>query len=90
MSGEEFTPRELGLLSGHAWAVLASPEECKAVADEELVPDDVMDMVLQAGVRERMLEFDEPDAAEGEFWRGFVHGVRAYIVEDLARVARSN
>jgi integrase len=33
---------------------------------------------------------DAFDAAEDAFWRGFVHGVRAFVVEDLNRVASHN
>ena len=50
----------------------------------------MLDVTLQAGVRERLSEFDDPEAAEREFWQGFLHGIRAFVVEDLARIAKSN
>lgn len=90
MADDEFTPRELGLLTGHAWAVHADAKDVAEVAETQVLPEVVLDVVLEAGVKMRLMEFDDPLAAEREFWPGFVHGVRAFVVEDLARVAKRN
>lgn len=88
MADDEFTPRELGLLAGHAWAVVAANAEVGEVVWTGVLPEVVLNKVLDAGVKERLEEFDDPLAAEREFWPGFFHGARASIVEDLARVAK--
>jgi hypothetical protein len=88
---DEFTPRERGLLIGHAWAQeAASLEAAKHVADGEQVPDDVREIVLgDGGMRDRLEASIDPNA-EAAFWGGFVHGVRAFVVEDLNRTAKLN
>ena len=87
---EDFTARELGLLTGQAWAIKAEPHARKQIADEGEVPDDVKEMVLRAGFADRLGEFGDRDAAEQKYWQGFVHGVRAFVVGDLNRVANLN
>lgn len=82
---DEFTPRERGLLIGHAWAQEAAPlEAAKRVAETEQVPDDVRETVLDS-MRERLEASIDPNA-EGAFWGGFVHGVRAFVGEELIKL----
>jgi hypothetical protein len=85
---DEFTPRERGLLIGHAWAQeAASWEAAKQVADAEQVPDDVREVMLgHGGMRERLEASIDPNA-EAAFWGGFVHGVRAFVKEELNHAA---
>jgi hypothetical protein len=86
---DEFTPRERGLLIGHAWAQeAASPKAAKHVADTEQVPDDVREIVLGDGRMRDRLEASIDPNAEAAFWGGFVHGVRAFVVEDLNRTVQ--
>ena len=70
------TPRELGLLAGHAWgsASATTSTEVAEVAETGLVPQDVLDTTFQTGVAARLAEFPYAAEAEGEFWEGFVHG----------------
>jgi hypothetical protein len=72
----EFTPRELGLLAGHAWgsASATTSGEVAEVAETGIVPEDVLDITFQTGVAARMAEFPDAAEAESEFWQGFVHG----------------
>ena len=85
---DEFTPRERGLLIGHAWAQeAASPEAAKHVVDTEQVPDDVREVVLErGGMRDRLEASIDPNA-EAAFWGGFVHGVRAFVKEEQDHAA---
>jgi hypothetical protein len=72
------------LLIGHAWAQeAASPEAAKDVADTEQVSDDVRETVLGAGGMRDRLEASIDPNAEAAFWGGFVHGVRAFVREEL-------
>jgi hypothetical protein len=73
----EFDPRERGLMIGRAWAESqeADPLTALQLATEGTIPDDVR-------TRERVLDalvdyIENPKA----FWEGFIHGVRAYLVE---------
>lgn len=82
---DEFTPRERGLLIGHAWAQeAASTEVATHVADTEQVPDNVRETVLDS-MRERLEASIDPNA-EAAFWGGFVHGVRAFVKEELIKL----
>lgn len=86
---DEFTPRERGLLIGHAWAQeAASPKAAEHVADTEQVPDDVREVVLGDGRMRDRLEASIDPNAEGAFWGGFVHGVRAFVKEELTRTVK--
>jgi hypothetical protein len=90
--GDELTPRELGLLAGTRWAEgarAAGDERVRMVADGDIGPK-LIEEVLALGFRERLDEFADPAAAEEEFWQGFEHGVRSFVVEDLARVSGLN
>jgi hypothetical protein len=92
MTDDEFTPRELGLITGNRWAGFSAAEGRKDVLHDVAegdVPDDVREYILSMGFRERLDEFDDPDAEE-DFWRGFSHGVRAFLVESLAKAAKFN
>ena len=86
---DEFTPRDLGLLTGHAWAKNALPIDVTTAAEEGVVPDETWDTIMATGMRERLDEFDDP-AADEAFLAGFYHGVRAFIVEDLRRLSNLN
>jgi hypothetical protein len=84
---DEFTPRERGLLIGHAWAQeAASPEAAKRVVESGHVPDDVREVVLEPGGMLKRLEASIDPNAEDAFWGGFVHGVRAFVVEGAAKL----
>jgi hypothetical protein len=87
---EAFSPRELGLLAGYRWAELQDAETVRSVAANGF-GDDLGDQLTrtvmeEGGMRERLDEFGEEsrELAHGEFWRGFVHGVRAAVVESTA------
>jgi hypothetical protein len=85
---DEFTPRELGLLAGHRWAgaLATSPEARTQVAEGEIT-DTLRQFVMTAsGMDDRLAAFDDPEAHDA-FWSGFVLGARAFIVEDLDRLA---
>jgi hypothetical protein len=64
----EFTSRERGLLAGHRWAEAQARahDDVAEVARTGVAPHDV-----------RASELDTDDA----FWEGFIHGVRAFVVE---------
>lgn len=75
-SDNELTPRELGLLAGHAWgsASVTTSAEIAEAAETEIMPEDVLDITFQTGVAARMAEFPHAAQAESEFWQGFIHG----------------
>ena len=73
-SDNELTPRELGLLAGHAWGSAAATAEVEETAETGSAPHDVLDITFQTGVAARMAEFPYAAEAESEFWQGFVHG----------------
>jgi hypothetical protein len=70
---DDLTPRERGLLAGHAWAQhrVSTHDQVKEVAETGVVPDEVRELVTNV---------DLP-TADDAFWKGFVHGVRAFVVE---------
>jgi hypothetical protein len=77
---DEYTPRELGLLSGHAWIEHgATPAEAEQVLDGE-IPDGVRERMLLPAIRER-LDASTSDDAYAEFRDGFILGARAYRLE---------
>jgi hypothetical protein len=90
MADEEFTPRELGLLAGHAWAKTALPIEVTMAAEEGEMPEGAWETIMGAGMRDRLDEFEDSDAAEETFLEGFHHGVGAFVVEDLRRLSNLN
>ena len=74
---DQHDPRERGLMIGRAWAESreADPLTALQLATEGTIPDDVR-------TRERVLDalvdyIENPKA----FWEGFIHGVRASLVE---------
>ena len=87
---EEYTPRELGLLAGHSWAVGATPQAVAEVTEMGLIPDVVRDRILHAGMRSRIERYADSANAEDAFWRGFIHGVRASTIDDLAKITELN
>lgn len=84
MSGytSDYTPRELGLVSGATWARQAPAEQAELVSETGDVPPAVVEQTLAAGIADRLTEYDADDAEEA-FWAGFVHGVRATVVESI-------
>ena len=89
MLDEEFTPRELGLLAGRDWATVTDRELVAQVAEGGLVPEEVVEMFVSAGMRDRLAEYDDEDAEEA-YWEGFLHGVRAFVAQALAGAAKDN
>jgi hypothetical protein len=87
---DEFTPRELGLLAGVDWATVARREHVTQVAEGGLCPQEVMQVHVSAGMRDRLAEYDDAEAAEDAYWKGFVHGVRTFVVQNPARAAKNN
>lgn len=89
---DEFTPRERGLLIGHATALAFAEGEVSVegiepmdavrflAADPPLIPEDLRVRIMDAGMRERLDASEDPHA-ESAFWVGFVNGARAYLVE---------
>jgi hypothetical protein len=90
---DEFTPRERGLLIGAKVAELVARGELEldgATAAEQLAalaadPPQVSDglrvwLMDDCGMAERLAASDDPDAKRA-FWRGFAHGVRAWMGE---------
>jgi hypothetical protein len=59
----------------------------EAAQEPPRIPTRTRDQIMNAGMRERLDESEDPDA-EGAFWAGFCHGVRAYLVE--VQVGSSN
>jgi len=90
MSEAEFTPRELGLLAGVDWAAVARGELVTQVAEGGLCPQEVMQAYVSTGMQDRLAEYDDAEAAEDAYWKGFVHGVRAFVAQNLARAAKNN
>jgi hypothetical protein len=86
---DEFTPRELGLLAGVGWATVARPELVTQVAKGGLCPQEVMQAHVSAGMRDRLAEYDDAQAAEDAYWKGFAQGVRAFVAQNLARAAKN-
>jgi hypothetical protein len=74
---DEFNPRERGLMIGRVWAESqeADPLTALQLAAEGTIPDDVR---TRERVVDALVEYIENPAA---FWEGFIHGVRAYLVE---------
>lgn len=74
---DELNPRERGVMIGRAWAESqeADPLTALQLAAEGTIPDDLRtrETVLDALVK----SIENPKA----FWEGFLHGVRAYLVE---------
>ena len=83
-AGNEYTPREQGLEGGHMWAerFADTAAELDSIAAGD-VPAEVREPVEPALVAGwatwRSEETREADLEE--FWGGFVHGVRAFLVE---------
>ena len=84
----DYTPRELGLLSGGTWARQAQAEQAELVAKTGDVAPAVVEQTLAAGIADRLVEYD--DDAEQAFWAGFVDGVRATVVESLQTRSKEN
>ena len=85
----DYTPRELGLLSGSRWARQAPAEQAEVVAETGDVPPAVVEQTLAAAMGDRLVEYDALDA-EQEFWAGFVDGVRATVVESFQSRSKQN
>ena len=89
MPNEEFTPRELGLLAGRDWATVTDRELVAQVAQGGLVPQEVVEIFVSAGMRDRLAESDDEEAEEA-YWEGFLHGVRAFVGQALAGAVKNN
>ncbi len=85
----DYTPRELGLLSGSTWARQAPAEQTELVAETGGVPPAVAEQTLAAGIGDRLAEYEDADAEEA-FWAGFVHAVKATVVESLQARSKQN
>jgi hypothetical protein len=74
---DEFNPRERGEMIGRAWAESqeADPLTALQLAAKGTIPDDVR---TREGVVDALVEYIENPTA---FWEGFIHGVRAHLVE---------
>jgi hypothetical protein len=74
---DEFNPRERGKMIGRAWAESqeADPLTALQLAAKGTIPDDVR---TREGVVDALVEYIENPTA---FWEGFIHGVRAHLVE---------
>jgi hypothetical protein len=72
----ELTPREFGLLAGHAWGLASqtAPADSAEVAETGIVPLELPDVAFRMDVGARMAEFPDSVGAESEFWYAFVHG----------------
>ena len=84
----DYTPRELGLLTGGTWARQAPAEQADLVATGD-IPPAVVEQTLAAGMGDRLSEYDAADAEEA-FWAGFVRGVRATMVESFQARSKQN
>jgi hypothetical protein len=74
---DEFNPRERGVRIGRAWAESreADPLTALKLAAKGTIPDDVR---TRETVLDALVDYmDNPKA----FWEGFLHGVRAHLVE---------
>jgi hypothetical protein len=83
---DEYTPRELGLLAGHTWASHAEAADVRAVADTGVLVKSASDALEASGIVDD--ERITPGEGAHDFHQGFVHGVRAFIDEDLNRISR--
>jgi hypothetical protein len=74
---DEFDPRERGVKIGRAWAESqeADPLTALQLAAEGTLPDDVR---TRETVLDALVDYIEAPKA---FWEGFLHGVRAHLVE---------
>lgn len=74
---DEFNPRERGEMIGRAWAEsqVADPLTALQLAAKGTIPDDVR---TREKVLDALVEYIENPKA---FWEGFLHGVRAHLVE---------
>jgi hypothetical protein len=74
---DEFNPRERGEMIGRAWAESQEADPLTALqrAAKGTIPDDVR---TREGVVDALVEYIENPTA---FWEGFIHGVRAHLVE---------
>ena len=54
------------------------------------VPPAVAEQTLAAGMADRLAAESEAADAEEAFWAGFVHGVRATVVESLQAQSKKN
>jgi hypothetical protein len=85
---EGVTPRELGLFAGNGWARRTAGEEVSRIVEKAVVPDDVRNTCLEAGVRQQLDEFPDTQARE-DFWQSFLDGARTYLVgSDAAKVVK--
>lgn len=78
---DEYTPREHGLLTGE-WAVSARQSGMRVADKSDIDPvaaaaeeppriaEWVRDQIIDAGMRERLAESENPDA-ESAFWKDF-------------------
>jgi len=88
---DEFTPRDLGLLAGNSWASHVDREVAKRVADTAEIPEELRAQTMGGGgMSLRLDEYGDDPTIHDAFWRGFVHGVRSFIIEDLNRTSRLN
>jgi hypothetical protein len=74
---DQLDPRERGVMIGRAWAESseADPLTALQVATKGTIPDDVR---TREKVLDALVEYIENPKA---FWEGFIHGVRAHLVE---------
>jgi hypothetical protein len=85
----DYTPGQLGLLSGATWARQAPAEQAELVAESGEVSPAVVEQTLAAAMGDRLAEYDAADA-EQEFWAGFVEAVKATVVESLQTQSKQN
>ena len=78
MTGKGFTPRERGILAGQKWAKSYQGD----LGDLRPTADGVIAADLRKEIEAMVLESDDVETTD--FWEGFAHGVRAYLVEQGA------
>jgi hypothetical protein len=71
----KLTPREFGLMAGHAWGLASDAASADGAEPDKawLEALDLVDSTFQKGVSARMAEFPDASGAESEFWHAFAH-----------------
>ena len=80
-------PEDRGLVIGHGYVATFLGEHRGELADLIPIANGYVSSDLREKIEAQLVESDEPGAST-LFWRGFVHGVRAAVVEEQNRRVR--
>jgi hypothetical protein len=87
----DLTPRERGIFVGTsiAWRYAVKGADPGPNVVHGRLPERLVRDIRAQGVDRYWRDADDPKAAETEFWRGFVYGVRFLLVEVKAQSGMS-